>query len=107
VAIGEAAPVLSGHLPARVRGPASEAEALRWYALLFELVRRRPEVKALALISVDWRRLEEDLPGAGWPDTRLPTWPGVATRARLELAQPRWLQRGAIAAAPCPPLTAR
>ncbi|MDX1650818.1 MAG: hypothetical protein R3263_13275, partial [Myxococcota bacterium] len=94
VLVGEASPVLASRLPFRVRGPRSDGEALRWYARLFALVEARPEVKALSLIAVDWRRLRRELPGFGWPDVRLSRWPAAAARVREEVARPRWIGRG-------------
>ncbi len=93
VLVGEAAPVLSSRIPFRVRGPASAAEAERWYARLFALIQRRPEIKGLSLIAVDWRRLEEDLPGWGWPDSRVPVGAPLAEQVRRELASTRYLGR--------------
>jgi hypothetical protein len=91
VVVAEAAPVLSSPWPFRVRGPRSQDEAERWYTSLFELLRRRPEIKALSLIAVNWRRLGADFPGWGWPDTRLRQWPTVAARVRQELSMPRYV----------------
>jgi hypothetical protein len=93
VLVAEASPVLASRIPFRVRGPDSPEEAQQWYARLFALVERRPEIKALSLIAVDWRRLREDLPGLGWPDTRLGAWPEVAAQVRRELSSPRYLSR--------------
>lgn len=93
VVIAETAPVLSSRVPFRVRGPESEAEADGWYAALFELLRRRPEIKAVSFIALDWRRLRAELPGFGWPDTRLERWPRAAARVRRELAALRFLHR--------------
>ena len=86
--------MLASRLPLRVRGPSSEPEAEAWYRALFELLHRRPEIKAVSLISVDWRRLEPDLPGWGWPDTRVGAWPGAAALVRREFSRVRYLGRG-------------
>jgi len=93
VLIGEAAPILESVLPWRVRGPTSDAEAARWYGDLIELIRRRPEVKAVSLIAVNWRRLRSILPGWGWPDTRLDRWPAARQKWRSGLGDYRFVHQ--------------
>lgn len=98
VLIGETSPVLSSGVPGRVRGPTSAAEALRWYGGLFELIRGRPEVKAVSVIAVDWRRLDAHLSGSGWPNARLDAWAGVADFYQSHLASERFLHAEEAAA---------
>ena len=96
VLIGEASPVLSSRIPMRVRGPASEEEAISWYQRFFELLRRRPEIKAFSLIATDFRRIRSQTPGFGWPNTRLDAWPGVPSLVALGLEDPRFLHAEAF-----------
>lgn len=92
VLIGEASPVFAASNRSRVRGPASQDEALAWYRKLIDLIRRRPEIKAVSLIAVDWRRLKSTAPGPGWPDTRLARWPKAAALWRQAVADRRFIQ---------------
>lgn len=54
----------------------SEAEALGWYAALFDFIRANPAVKAFSL---------------PWPGTRLARWPKVAAYVKQQLADPRFI----------------
>ncbi len=91
VLIAETSPVFQMPTGTGVRGAKSEAEALRWYAALFEFIRTHRAVKAVSLIAVDWRRLHSILPSPGWPDTRLNRWPKVAAYVKQQLADPRFI----------------
>lgn len=96
VLIGEASPVMTSRTPAHVRGPASEAEAVEWYSKLAELIRRRPEIQAVSLISLDWRRMKSELPtwefaGFGWPDARITRWPKALALWKNALSDHRFI----------------
>jgi hypothetical protein len=89
VLIGAASPVFqAGH--GDVRGPRSDSEAMKWYASLFDFIRAHPQVQALSLVAIDWRRLH-DLSGKGSPDARLARWPGVAAVVKKQLSDPRFI----------------
>lgn len=90
VLIGEASPVFQAGKGA-VRGARSDAEAMKWYASLFDFIRAHPQVQAFSLIAVDWRRLHAIVPGKGWPDARLSRWPGVAALVKKQLSDPRFI----------------
>ncbi len=97
VLIGEALPVLSSKIPARERGPSSEAQAVEWYSKLIELIRRRPEIQGVALISFDRRRMKSELPnsefaGSGWPDARITKWPKALALWKKALADHRFIE---------------
>lgn len=91
VLIAEASPVSQTASGTAVRGAKSEAEALNWYASLFEFIRGHPAIKAFSLIAVDWRRLGSILPSKGWPDARLSRYPKVAAYVKQQLADPRFI----------------
>ena len=91
VLIGESSPVFKTIIPGRVRGPESEAEALKWYASFFDFIRVHPAVKAFSLIAVDWRRSHAILPGWGWPDPRISRWPKVAAYVKQQVADLRFI----------------
>ena len=96
VLIGEASPVFHAGKGA-VRGARSDAEAIKWYASLFEFIRAHPQVQAFSLIAVDWRRLHATLPGKGWPDARLNRWPGAAAFVNKQLSDPRFINASSAA----------
>jgi hypothetical protein len=91
VLIAETSPVVQTPSGTLVRGPKSDAEALKWYASLFEFVKTHPAIKAFSLIAVDWRRLHATLPSKGWPDARITRWPKVAEYVKQQLADPRFI----------------
>ncbi|MHB8382493.1 MAG: glycoside hydrolase family 26 protein [Candidatus Binataceae bacterium] len=91
VLIGETSPVFRSWLPWRVHGASSERESLEWLSALFAFIRKRPEVQAVSIISVDWRRLHSTLPGFGWPDTRIADSPSMCYALRHYLANPRFI----------------
>jgi len=91
ILIGEAAPVFATDDLKRVRGPRSEAEALQWFEALTELIAAWPEIKGVSLIAVDSRRVQQLLPGSGWPDTRLAQWQRVLKIWRDEVANRRFI----------------
>jgi hypothetical protein len=89
VLIGAASPVFQVG-KGDVRGARSDAEAMKWYASLFDFIRTHPQVQALSLVAIDWRRLHASS-GNGSPDTRLARWPGVAASVKKELSDPRFV----------------
>ncbi len=94
VIICEASPVLQTATPGHVRGPKTDAEASAWYGKLAALIREHPEIQAVVVISVDWRRLKAILPGAGWPDARIERWPGAVSIWKKALADRRFINAG-------------
>ena len=60
-----------------------------WYEAMFELVRRRPEIKALTVIATDWR--DGMFPFYG--DTRIGSWNGLPERYGGALSHPRFMHR--------------
>jgi len=84
VVICEASPVFQAATPGRLRGPSSDAEAATWYQRLTQLIGDQPEIQAVAVISVDWRRL-------GWPDTRISQWPKAAAIWKKSLSGKRFI----------------
>ena len=60
-----------------------------WYDAMFELVRRRPEIKALTVIATDWR--DGMFPFYG--DTRIGSWDGLPPRYAAALSDPRFMHR--------------
>ena len=54
----------------------SEAEALKWYTAVFDLVRANPAIKGLSL---------------PWPAKRLARWPKVAAYVKNQVADPRFI----------------
>jgi len=91
VIICEAAPVFRDTTPGRVRGPKSDAEAAAWYQKLTQLIGQHAEIKGVAVISVDWPRLHSNLPGSGWPDTRIRQWPKAAAVWKKFLSEKRFI----------------
>jgi hypothetical protein len=89
VVICEASPVFGGATPGQVHGPASDAEAAAWYQKLTQLISHHAEIQAVAVISVDWRRLHSTLPGSGWPDTRIHQWPKATAVWKKFLSEKR------------------
>jgi hypothetical protein len=91
VVICEASPVFQGATPGQLRGPKSDAEAAAWYQKLTQLISQHPEIQAVAVISVDWRRLHSLLPGSGWPDTRIRRWPKATVVWKKFLSEKRFI----------------
>jgi hypothetical protein len=91
VVICEASPVFQGATPGRLRGPKSDAEATAWYQKLTQLISQHGEIQAVAVISVDWRRLHAILPGSGWPDTRIGQWPKATAIWKKSLSEKRFI----------------
>ena len=104
VLIGEASPIMRRTIPSfgwiplpLVRGPASETEAAEWYSKFIELIRRRPEIQAVTLISLDWHRLRSELgiaifgPTWGWPDARITQWPEALELWKAAISDPRFV----------------
>ncbi len=54
----------------------SEAEALKWYAAIFDLSRVNPAIKGVSI---------------SWPAKRLNRWPKVAAYVKQQLADPRYI----------------
>ncbi len=54
----------------------SEAEALKWYAAIFDLIRANPAIKGISL---------------PWPAKRLARWPKVAAYVKQQLVDPRFI----------------
>jgi hypothetical protein len=91
VVISEASPVFQTTTFGRVRGPKSDAEAAAWYQRLASVIDEHPEIQAVAVISVDWRRLRAILPGSGWPDARIGQWPKAAAVWKKTLSEKRFI----------------
>jgi hypothetical protein len=89
VVICEASPVFGGATPGQLHGPESDAEAAAWYQKLTQLISHHAEIQAVAVISVDWRRLHSTLPGSGWPDTRIHQWPKATAVWKKFLSEKR------------------
>src|SRR5262249_11169861 len=64
VVICEASPVFPTATRGPQHGPNSDAEAAAWYQRLTLLINQHPEIQAVAVISVDWRRLHATVPGS-------------------------------------------
>ncbi len=94
VIICEASPVFQTSTPGRVRGPKSGAEAAAWYGKLAALIQAHPEINAVAVVSVDWRRLAAILPGKGWPDARIERWPDAVAEWKKAVSNPRFIGAG-------------
>jgi len=91
VVICEASPVFQTSAAGRVRGPKSDAEAAAWFQKLIDLIDAHPEIQAISLISVDWRRLHAILPGSGWPDARINQWPRAEAIWKKALSNKRFI----------------
>jgi hypothetical protein len=91
VVISEASPVFQTATPGQVRGPKSDIEAAVWCQKLVDLIGTHQEIQAVALISVDWRRLHAILPGSGWPDARIGHWPKAAAIWKKALSEKRFV----------------
>jgi len=68
-------------ISAASRSTKSEAEALKWYASLFDFIRTHPGIKAFSLAAID----------EGRPAARLSRWPKVAGYVKQQLADPRFI----------------
>ena len=64
-------------------------EQWEWYEALFELIRRRPEIKAVAVIATDWR--DGMFPFYG--DTRIGSWEGLPELYQAALTEPHFMHR--------------
>ena len=64
-------------------------EQWAWYEAMFELIRRRPEIKALTVIATDWR--DGMFPFYG--DTRIGSWDGLPDRYAAALSDPRFMHQ--------------
>ena len=91
VVICEATPVFRSSTSGHVRGPKSDAEAAAWFQRLVDLINAHQEIQAVSLISVDWRRLHAILPGSGWPDARINSWPKAVAIWKKALAEKRFI----------------
>ena len=91
VAICEASPIFPASTTGHLRGPKSDAEAAAWFQKLVALVDAHPEIQAVSLISVDWRRLHAILPGSRWPDTRITQWPKALALWKKALSEKRFI----------------
>src|SRR6185503_15987918 len=91
VLIGESSPWFHGDKSRPVRGANAEAEARNWYESLFAFIAAHPQVKAVSVIVVDWRRWNSffsQVPG-GFPDVRLAQWPALAPWYQEQMGAPR------------------
>ncbi len=70
----------------------SEAEALKWYAAIFDLVRANPGIKAISV---------------PWPTRLLARWPRVAGYVKQQLADPRYIDAAAAPGLLRPPRDAQ
>ncbi len=93
VLVGETTPF--GHV---VPGPEDDPDGARaaaiweaWFEPLVTLLDRHPEIKAVALMPIDWRRLKRF---SNWGDARVHRSPPLLDRWRTELERPRWVHRG-------------
>jgi hypothetical protein len=91
VVICEASPVFQASTAGHVRGPKSDVEAAAWFQTLVDLIDAHPEIQAVSLISVDWRRLHAILPGSGWPDVRITQWPKALAIWKKALTDKRFI----------------
>lgn len=96
VIICEASPVFQSGKPGQVRGPKSDAEAVAWFEKLAGLINDHQEIQAVALISVDWRRIASILPGSGWPDARIQRWPKAAALWKKTLSKKRFINASEV-----------
>lgn len=93
VLIGESSPWFHGDRDRPVRGAASESEARGWFEAFFGFLRGHPQVKAVSVIIVDWRRWNtyfSRVPG-GFPDVRLAPWPELASWYAGQVAAARFV----------------
>jgi hypothetical protein len=67
--------------------PGTAEDQWEWYGAMFELVRRRPEIKALTVIATDWRGGRFDFYG----NTLLDAWDGVPERYEAAVIDPRFV----------------
>ncbi|GEM_PF-3092893 len=95
VVICEASPVFQTSAAGVVRGPKSDQEAAAWYGKLAALIREHPEIQAVVLTSIDWRRLPPALPGKGWPDARIERWPSAVAVWKKTLSDRQFISGGA------------
>lgn len=58
-----------------------------WYEAMFELVRRRPEIKALTFIAEDW----SNGPYPFYGDSRIGSWDGLPERFNAAMSDPRFV----------------
>ena len=72
-----------------------------WFEPFFQLIRDNPRIKAFCYIDWDWPA--EGLPL--WADARLENNPHLAARYAQEMADPRYLHRGATEKFPAPWIT--
>lgn len=92
VLIGFASPVLSSKVPAQMRGPSGNAQASEWYRKFAELLRRRPEIQAVTIVSVDLRRMKQMVPNADLPDARITNWPKAVAVWKATLSDHRFIE---------------
>ena len=67
--------------------PGSAEDQWAWYAAMFELVRRRPEIKSLTVIAADW----STGPYPFYGNTLIDAWDGLPERYNAALADPRFM----------------
>jgi len=67
--------------------PGSADDQWAWYEAMFELVRRRPEIKALTVIAADW----STGPYPFYGNTLIDAWDGLPERYNAALADPRFM----------------
>lgn len=67
--------------------PGGTDDQWAWYEAMFELVRRRPEIKALTFIAEDW----SNGPYPFYGDSRIGSWEGLPERFNAEMAHPRFV----------------
>jgi hypothetical protein len=85
-------PVLIGEATPRYTGVGAGQKSWdRWFGELFELIARRPGIKALSYINWDWSRYPQ---WGDWGDARLERDPVVAGRFRAVVSGPTYLSGG-------------
>ena len=86
-------PVLIGEATPRYTGVGAGQKSWdRWFGELFELIARRPGIKALSYINWDWSRYPQ---WGDWGDARLERDPVVAGRFRAIVSAPPYMSGGA------------